>query len=179
MGNRIEPPAIEHAEGSSRVLAVLCDLLLIIVLCIPCAIPVHYFALKNLSVSDTPELIGFLLISFSIPVLAIILFWAINFPLIHKYGQTVGKRLLYIKIVRSNGTPASVWRIFFIRYLLVFLLWLTIFIISCETLPFICIFLVLPPVLPAFIILAHVFPIFSKSYRCLHDVFAGTIVVKA
>ena len=36
---------------------------------------------------------------------------------LHRYGQTVGKRALGIRIVRGNGERASLGRIFGLRYL--------------------------------------------------------------
>jgi uncharacterized RDD family membrane protein YckC len=40
---------------------------------------------------------------------------AITCVLVARNGQTIGKRLIGIKVVRSNGDKASFWRIFLLR----------------------------------------------------------------
>ena len=77
-----------------------------------------------------------------------------------RYGQTVGKRLLKIRIVRSNGERASLGRIFLLRYLPMMLL---------GKIPLVGLILVLTDILF----------IFREDRRCLHDMMADTIVVKA
>jgi uncharacterized RDD family membrane protein YckC len=77
-----------------------------------------------------------------------------------RYGQTVGKRALRIRIVRSNGEPATLGRIFLLRFLPATLL---------GTIP----------VLGHIFTLVNLLLIFRDSHQCLHDQFADTIVVKA
>jgi uncharacterized RDD family membrane protein YckC len=79
---------------------------------------------------------------------------------LQRYGQTVGKRVLHIRIVRSNGERASLGRIFGLRYLPMILLGAI-------------------PKLGVLITLADYLLIFRESRKCLHDQIADTIVVKA
>lgn len=77
-----------------------------------------------------------------------------------RYGQTVGKRALRIRVVRSNGEPVSLGRIFLLRFLPVTVLGAI-------------------PVLGHLFTLVDLLLIFRDSRKCLHDQFADTIVVKA
>lgn len=84
----------------------------------------------------------------------------INWILLYHYGQTIGKRLLSIKIVRTDGSRAGLLRIIFLRYIPTGLL---------SSIPFIgFLFALLDPLL-----------IFQESRRCLHDLIADTIVIDA
>ena len=79
---------------------------------------------------------------------------------LHQYGQTVGKRALGIRIVRSDGGRATLGRIFALRYLPVTLL---------GAIPYV----------GPLIGLVDVLLIFRDSRQCMHDQIADTIVVKA
>ena len=91
-------------------------------------------------------------------VLGFILFLVIHGYLIATRGQTVGKALLKIRIVRSDGSPASFARIVGLRYL------------TTSVLASI-------PVVGTIYGLVDVLLIFRASRRCLHDHIADTIVV--
>ncbi len=93
-------------------------------------------------------------------VLGFILFLVIHGYLIATRGQTIGKALLKIRIVRSDGTPASFARIVGLRYL------------TTSVLASI-------PVVGTIYGLVDVLLIFRSSRRCLHDNIADTIVVTA
>jgi uncharacterized RDD family membrane protein YckC len=83
--------------------------------------------------------------------------WAwITALLVARNGQTIAKRLLEIKVVRSDGTPASLGRIFWLRN---FVNWLL-------------------GVIPLYVLVDALF-IFSERRQCLHDLIADTIVVRA
>jgi len=79
---------------------------------------------------------------------------------LQRYGQTLGKRALRIRIVRSSGERAGLGRIFALRYLPMILL-------------------AAIPKLGVLITLADYLLIFRDSRKCLHDQLADTIVVKA
>ena len=71
-------------------------------------------------------------------------------------GQTIAKRMLRIKVVRSDGTAISLGRIFWMRNMLNTLI----------------------SMVPFYAFVDALF-IFSESRQCLHDKLADTIVVKA
>jgi uncharacterized RDD family membrane protein YckC len=75
-------------------------------------------------------------------------------------GQTVGKAAMGVRIVRVDGSRASAWELFGKRYGLTWILGLI-------------------PVAGRFYALADCLFIFRASRRCLHDLLAGTIVVRA
>ena len=71
-------------------------------------------------------------------------------------GQTIAKRMLHIKVVRTDGSPASLTRIFWLRNVVNTLI----------------------NFIPLYGIVDHLF-IFGESRQCLHDKLADTIVVNA
>lgn len=93
-------------------------------------------------------------------VLGFLLFLVVHGYLLATQGQTVGKALLKIRIVRSNGSRATFGRIVGARYL------------PTSVLSAI-------PVVGMFYGLVDALFIFTKARRCLHDLIADTIVVKA
>ena len=93
-------------------------------------------------------------------VIGFILFLLIHGYLIATRGQTVGKALLKIRIVRSDGSPASFGRIVGLRYL------------TTSVLASI-------PIAGTIYGLVDALMIFRASRRCLHDNIADTIVVTA
>jgi uncharacterized RDD family membrane protein YckC len=93
-------------------------------------------------------------------VSGIALYALINWRLLERAGQTVGKRLLGIRIVRSDGSAAGARHIVLRRYTPYSLLGAI-------------------PLLGPFISLLNVCFIFLESRKCLHDEVADTIVVEA
>ncbi len=83
-----------------------------------------------------------------------------NIYYLHKNGQTVGKKILGIKVVRTNGERAGLARIFFLRYLPVTLMGAV-------------------PYIGFLVALTDSLLIFRESQQCLHDNIADTIVIKA
>jgi uncharacterized RDD family membrane protein YckC len=84
----------------------------------------------------------------------------LNIVFLHQNGQTIGKKILGIKVVRMSGERIGVLRIFFLRYLPVTLLGAI-------------------PYLGWAISLTDSLLIFRESNQCLHDTIADTIVIKA
>jgi uncharacterized RDD family membrane protein YckC len=78
-----------------------------------------------------------------------------------KNGQSIAKKLLNIKIVRSDGSAAGLPRIVGLRLLPMWVL---------AMVPFIG---------PLVVTLVDPLMIFRESRKCLHDTIADTIVIKA
>jgi uncharacterized RDD family membrane protein YckC len=97
---------------------------------------------------------------FYVGVLGALVVLAIDLVLLARNGQTIGKKLLGIKVVRVDGSPVSLFRVFFLRYV-------------CNT------FLTLIPVAGSLYSLVDVLMIFGESRRTVHDRIADTIVIKA
>jgi uncharacterized RDD family membrane protein YckC len=95
-----------------------------------------------------------------ITVLALLAWCGITAWLVATNGQTIGKRMVGIKVVRTNGSPASFARIFLLRNVVNLL---------PTLLPYIGLLyqLVIDPIF-----------IFQDSRRCLHDLIADTTVVR-
>lgn len=71
-------------------------------------------------------------------------------------GQTIGKKILGIKVVRTDGSPISLGRIFWLRNVVNGLI----------------------SIIPLYGIIDALF-IFGESRQCVHDKIADTFVVKA
>jgi uncharacterized RDD family membrane protein YckC len=71
-------------------------------------------------------------------------------------GQSIGKKLLSIKVVRSDGSPVSLGRLIWLRNVVNWLI----------------------SIIPLYGLIDSLF-IFGDSRQCLHDKIADTIVVKA
>lgn len=84
--------------------------------------------------------------------------WGFNLYFLKRDGQTLGKKAVGIRIVRSDGSRATLARLVFARALPV---WIINFIPLVNML-----------------VLVDVLFIFGKQRRCIHDHIADTIVVK-
>jgi uncharacterized RDD family membrane protein YckC len=80
--------------------------------------------------------------------------------MLHRRGQTFGKKLMGVRIVRTDGSRAGLGRIFWLRY-------------------FVPGAIGNIPLLGILFALADPLFIFGEEKRCLHDLFADTIVVDA
>ena len=93
-------------------------------------------------------------------VVGLVLFVVLHGYLLATRGQTIGKMLLKVRIVRSDGSRASLLRIVGLRFV-----------------PTTVISLI--PIIGGVYALVDCLLIFRDSRRCLHDNIADTIVVKA
>lgn len=122
-----------------------CMMIVIIALCIGGA-----------SGDDSTTLIAFVVSLLVISPIAIAVI-GINCYLVAKSGQTIGKKLCGIKMVRTDGSPLSVARWFFLRSA------------ACSMLS--------SWTSGTFGLVDSLF-IFRDDNKCLHDMIADTIVVK-
>jgi uncharacterized RDD family membrane protein YckC len=99
-------------------------------------------------------MVGLLLLGVALLVAMIV----VNCLLIHRYGQTIGKRTLDIAIVRTDGERLGLARYIFLRVLPVGLLGVI-------------------PLVGKLAGLVDVLLIFGAERRCLHDLIADTIVI--
>ena len=93
-------------------------------------------------------------------LLAIVVFLALQSYLLHTQGQTIGKWLLKIRIVNLSGEKPPFARLMVFRFLPVTLV-------------------AQIPVVGSVLSSVEALFIFRKDRRCLHDLIAGTRVVKA
>ncbi|HEY4294317.1 RDD family protein [Luteibacter sp.] len=95
-----------------------------------------------------------------VTILAVIALVIVNLVMMHRSGQSIGKKMMGTKIVRTDGSRASLRRIVFLRIM---------------PMHFLCGI----PYLGGPIALANFIVIFGKDIRCLHDQIADTIVVES
>jgi uncharacterized RDD family membrane protein YckC len=82
-----------------------------------------------------------------------------NMLLLHRHGQTIGKRLFNIRILRSDGSHCDLLRVIFAR-------WLPVTLLGAI------------PLIGYVVSLVDPLMIFRNDQRCWHDLLADTIVVK-
>lgn len=100
--------------------------------------------------------IGAMLIS----AVALIVLTVLNIRYVQANGQSIGKRFVDIKVVRKNGSRASLARIFWLRNVV-------------NSIPG------LLPFVGNFYALVDCLVIFRDDQRCIHDHIADTIVINA
>lgn len=150
----IEPESFEPADRIQRLGAFLLDGLVGFVMVY---LPALVLLLATGVLDDTVEIDGTTLATAGLLCLIGFIAWAwITALLVARNGQTIGKRLVEIKVVRSDGSAASLGRIFWLRN---FVNWLL-------------------GVIPLYGLVDLVF-IFGERRQCIHDIIAGTIVVRA
>jgi len=80
--------------------------------------------------------------------------------LVYRNAQTIGKKLVGIKVARTDGSRATLARIFWLRYLVnSLIMWV--------------------PFFGTFYFLIDSLMIFGEQRRCCHDYIADTIVIRA
>ena len=95
-----------------------------------------------------------------LPLAGLVAFIWLNVMFVSRNGQSIGKKMTGIKVVRSDGSPASLGRIFWLRNVIGAVLGLI-------------------PLIGYIFGLVDSLLIFGEPRQCLHDKFADTIVIKA
>ena len=156
------------AERGARLLAATVDELLLLAVSLPMiigALPAMVSLVAgtaDLGSFDTSSILRTLLHGPGtiITVLALIAWCIITAWLVAANGQSIGKRLVGIKVVRTDGSRASFARIFLLRNLVNGL---------PNLLPYVgWLYQLIDPLM-----------IYQESRQCLHDKIADTIVVRA
>ncbi len=134
------------ADRAKRLAAALVDGLILI----PVYYGVTWPTLTHQPVN--PALVG-------VSLLWVLIILVIDLVLLHRNAQTIGKKLLKIKIARKDGSRATLGRIFWLRGVVN----------------------AIPSMIPYLRIygLIDVLFIFGEKRRCLHDYIADTIVIDA
>lgn len=109
---------------------------------------------------DSKEPSGIQMAMMGLSFLLVLGLFVYNLVLLNESGQTLGKRWIGIKIVRTDGTQASLGRILGLRMFVIALI---------EGIP--C--------LGSVFALANVLWIFGQDSLCLHDLMADTKVINA
>ena len=110
---------------------------------------------------------GMILLFAGLAVLISVAVLITQLVLLVRNGQTIGKKVLGIRMITSEGEIPSVWRVFLLR-------WLP-FAITAGTIELIFKIRGLGNI----IYLIDALLIFQPTRRCLHDLFADTHVIKA
>lgn len=137
--------ALVKAERGTRLLASMLDGIVLTVLII---VPM---AIGGWHASGVPTRSGGML-----GLVGLVAWTWLTCVLVARNGQSIAKRMLSIKVVRSDGSPASLGRIFLLRNLVNTVL----------------------GIIPFYGIVDSLL-IFGESRQCVHDKIADTIVIKA
>lgn len=147
------PPSTQRAAPGRRLSAVILDVLFLFCAILPSVIAVGLERSARLHDGEMAATIGGVV---SLIGLVVWLIWSL--VLLHQGGQTLGKRVLRIRIVRSNGGRASLPRLILLRYLV------SIVLLSLPNYGMLC-------------FLCDSALVLGKARQCLHDRTADTIVV--
>lgn len=143
--------AYEPADRGTRLAAAFLDG---IILGVMVYLPMFVLAFAADSPGEGGETLG--MIGLGLTLVGLVAWAGLNIKYVRENGQSIAKKLLTIKVVRSDGSPATLGRIFWMRNVLNGLI----------------------SIIPLYGLIDVLF-IFGEDRRCLHDKIADTIVVKA
>lgn len=145
----------EPADRGTRLVAAILDgLIAFAMIYLPALIV--FIATGSFADPDQPPDDAVLAIAGTLALVGAIVWIWLTIMFVARNGQTIAKRMLGIKVVRSDGSKASLGRIFWLRNVVNGLL----------------------SVIPLYQLIDYLF-IFSEQRQCLHDKIADTIVVRA
>lgn len=151
------------AGRGSRLGAYLLDQMFVLILVMPGLWQLFQPFMKDLEAGRTPtpeELIAQLAPVLPLLIIPVLAFVIVQIVLLVKRGQTVGKMLLGVRIVKLDGSAAGFVSVILMRGLLPALIGGI-------------------PMVGGFFSLINVLLIFREDRRCIHDLMAGTVVVEA
>lgn len=146
-------PELEPAERLTRLFAALIDAAAVFVPGLLAALAIPRF-IGDSSSYGTLALIGL------VTVAAMLAWLVYNLKLMHEFGQTFGKKVMGIKVVRTDGSRLGLLR------------WITHRVLVIGLVGVI-------PYVGWVVTLADVLAIFRESRQCLHDQIADTMVIVA
>jgi uncharacterized RDD family membrane protein YckC len=165
------PSAMVTATRGSRLLAVIVDASPVFVVAVIGGILAAIMIPGLMAGNFTPQgaavtVFGSLMLVFGLVCLG----WLIwNIVLLYRYGQTVGKKVMGIRVVRMDGSRVSFPRFLFVRWLAcAFILGIVSGVLQLLHVPF-----------AGLIGWVDCLLIFGAARRCLHDYIADTQVVTA
>jgi uncharacterized RDD family membrane protein YckC len=145
----------ELAGRGRRLGAAIIDTIIMMAIAIPIVIVVAGGRAAYMAKSQSGDL-GFQLIG---ALIGMSIFLLLNGYLLAQSGQTIGKKLLGTRVVRTDGSKADFARIMLRRYLPLWVVGMV-------------------PVVGMLIALLDSLLIFRASKKCLHDDIADTVVVR-
>jgi len=146
--------SIELANRGTRLGAVIIDIIMMAIISLPLVI--YFFGWGSFTEQDLLKDMKMSVIYFAIGQL---LFLSVNGYLLYTAGQTIGKKTLDIKIVNLDNKLPEFTSIYGLRYFLI-----SIF----NNIP----------IIGSFFALIDALFIFRDDKRCIHDLIAGTKVIK-
>jgi uncharacterized RDD family membrane protein YckC len=164
------------ADRSQRLFAVIVDLLIGFVLYIPGLVSV----VRNWD-RTAPPLVNVANARVGLMVSGVLfcILLIVTIVLVARYGQTIGKRALGIRVARPDGSKASLGRIFWLRNVVNGVLGALVGGIIGAILGFMGVTGLWTALLGYLYPLVDTLMIFGETRQCLHDRIADTIVVKA
>ena len=149
------PAESELAGRGSRFGAAMLDSFIGAIAIVPVFIGANFQAMQSGDYMNAFSGVGL-----GIAIIATLVLIGVTIHLVNKNGQTLGKKIVGIKVVRSDFSRASLGRIFWLRNVV-------------NAIPG-----VIPFVGNFYGIVDHLF-IFGERRQCVHDKIADTLVVKA
>jgi uncharacterized RDD family membrane protein YckC len=145
----------EPADRGTRLVAAILDgLIAFAMIYLPALIVL--IATGSFANPDQPPDDAMLAIAGAVALVGAIAWIWLTIMFVARNGQTIAKKMLGIKVVRSDGSKASLGRIFWLRNVVNGLI----------------------GIIPLYQLIDYLF-IFSEQRQCLHDKIADTIVVRA
>ena len=143
------------ASRGKRLAAAVLDIFIFFPLVVLVAQP-----LGLINISDPAKMQGFNLDqTMQLFIIGQVLFLLVQGYLLHTQGQTIGKKMLKIRIVSLDDELLGIGQLYFVRYLT--------FSLIAQI-----------PIIGALISMVNVLFIFGQDRRCLHDRLAGTKVIE-